>query len=97
MDIQFKDQQLILSGTIDFKNAETVYKQGLSFIMKNQQDKVLVDLSKLQHGSTLALAVFVQWLRHTPQSQGLLFKAVPEKMLKIIQSCHLEKELSFVD
>lgn len=96
MDIQFKQQNLILVGTIDFKNAETVYQQGLSLILQNKQDKIFADLSQLEHGNTLALAVFVQWLRHTPELNGLIFKAVPDKMLKIIQSCHLEKELQMV-
>ena len=55
-----------------------------------------VNLSQLEHGSTLALSVLVQWLRHTPNTQGLQFKAVPEKMMKIIQACHLQDDLKLI-
>ena len=53
-------------------------------------------MSQLEHGSTLALSVFVQWLRQTPDLQGLQFKAVPEKMMKIIQACHLQDDLKLI-
>ncbi len=46
--------------------------------------------------STLALAVLVQWLRQTPEAKGLQFKAVPEKMMKIIQACHLQDDLKLI-
>jgi len=44
----------------------------------------------------LALAVLVRWLRQTPQARGLEFKAVPEKMMKIIQACHLQDDLQII-
>jgi phospholipid transport system transporter-binding protein len=44
----------------------------------------------------LALAVLVRWLRQTPQAQGLHFKAVPDKMMKIIQACHLQDDLHLI-
>jgi phospholipid transport system transporter-binding protein len=56
----------------------------------------VVDLTELEHGSTLALAVLVQWLRETPKNTGLHFKNVPEKMLKIIQACHLQEDLQMI-
>jgi hypothetical protein len=54
------------------------------------------EFGQLQHGSTLALAVLVQWLRQTPNAQGLHFQDVPEKMLKIIQPCHLQDDLTLL-
>ncbi|MEB3768134.1 STAS domain-containing protein [Acinetobacter sp. MD2] len=94
--IEFKSQQLSLSGQVDFKNAEALYAQGKDIIAKQTQFPLVVDLSGLVHGNTLALAVLVQWLRHTPQAKGLQFKAVPEKMLKIIQACHLQDDLQLI-
>ncbi len=32
----------------------------------------------------------------TPNLQGLQFKAVPEKMMKIIQACHLQDDLNLI-
>lgn len=94
--IEFKSQQLVLSGHIDFNNAAQVYTHGLAIIHQQSNFPLVVDLSGLEHGNTLALAVLVQWLRHTPQAQGLQFKAVPDKMLKIIQSCHLQDDLQLI-
>ncbi|AOA57240.1 STAS domain-containing protein [Acinetobacter larvae] len=93
--IEFKQQQLYVSGEIHFGNAEHCYRQGLEVIQQQQHFPLQINLSQLQSGNTLALAIFIRWLRHTPQSAGLVFKAVPEKMMKIIQSCHLEQDLKF--
>ncbi|MCG2573267.1 STAS domain-containing protein [Acinetobacter sp. ME22] len=93
--IELKDQQLCLSGTINFQNAEQVYQQGLALI-RQQPLPLVVNLAELQHGNTLALAVLVQWLRQTPEQKGLHFQAVPAKMLKIIEACHLQDDLIFL-
>lgn len=94
--IEFKDQELYLSGEVNFDNAETLYLNGLRSIQAAQGFPVTVNLSQLKGANTLALAVLIRWLRQTPEVNGLIFKAVPEKMLKIIQSCHLEHDLRMV-
>ncbi|OTG84857.1 toluene tolerance protein [Acinetobacter sp. ANC 4648] len=94
--IEFKDQELYVIGKIAFDNAENYYLNGLKIIKNEQIFPLTINLSKLEQGSTLALAVLVQWLRQTPDAQGLQFKAVPEKMMKIIQSCHLEHDLQLI-
>lgn len=94
--IQLIDQELKVQGKIDFSNAEDYYQQGIKIIQTQQQFPLVVNLSQLEQGSTLALAVLVRWLRQTPKAQGLQFKAVPEKMMKIIQACHLEHDLQLI-
>jgi phospholipid transport system transporter-binding protein len=94
--IQFIDQELQVSGKIDYANAEAYYQQGLKLIQSQNQFPVVVNLAQLEQGSTLALAVLVRWLRQTPKAQGLKFKAVPEKMMKIIQACHLQDDLQLI-
>lgn len=69
--IKIINQQLLLSGKIDFDNAQTVYQDGLRLIQQHQQFPLVVNLSELQHGSTLALAVLVQWLRQTPNAKEI--------------------------
>ena len=93
--IELSNQELYVSGKIDFSNAEQYYQKGLQLI-RQQQLPLVVNLAQLQHGSTLALAVLVQWLRQTPEAKGLQFKAVPEKMMKIIQACHLQDDLQLI-
>lgn len=94
--IQYTNQELVVSGKIDFENAEQQYQAGLKIIRQQKDFPLVIDLSQLEHGNTLALAVLVQWLRHTPQKSGLHFKNVPAKMLKIIQSCHLQDDLHLI-
>jgi len=94
--IKLLNQELVLSGKIDFANAEAVYRQGLGLIQSQSQFPLVVNLAELEQGNTMVLAVLVQWLRKTPNAQGLQFKAVPEKMLKIIQACHLQDDLQLI-
>ena len=94
--IELKNQQLFVSGKIDYDNAEEYYQEGLAILQTNIQLPVVVDLSKLEHGSTLALAVLVRLLRQTPNANGLKFKSVPAKMMNIIQACHLENDLQLL-
>lgn len=94
--IEFKDQQCHVSGEINFENAQAVYLTGLNIIKKHQDFPLVVNLSQLQSANTIALAVLVRWLRQTPEASGLIFSAVPEKMLKIIQASHLTDHLRMV-
>ncbi|WP_180064554.1 STAS domain-containing protein [Acinetobacter sp. YH12095] len=93
--IELSNQELCVSGKIDFSNVKQYYQKGLQLI-RQQQLPLVVNLAQLEHGSTLALAVLVQWLRQTPEAKGLQFKAVPEKMMKIIQACHLQDDLQLI-
>lgn len=94
--IEFKNQELYVGGKIAYENAESYYLNGLKVIQSEKNFPLTVNLSQLEQGSTLALSVFVQWLRQTPDLQGLQFKAVPEKMMKIIQACHLQDDLKLI-
>lgn len=94
--IEFRNQELHVSGKIAYENAESYYLNGLKVIQSEKNFPIIVNLSQLEHGSTLALSVLVQWLRQTPNTQGLQFKAVPEKMMKIIQACHLQDDLKMI-
>lgn len=94
--IEFNNQEMWVSGKISYDNAEAMYLKGLKMIQTENKFPLTVNLSQLEHGSTLALSVLVQWLRHTPDTQGLQFKAVPEKMMKIIQACHLQDDLQLI-
>lgn len=89
----YQEGQFQLSGKIDAENAQHVYQQGLQLIKQNSHFPVFLDLSTLEHGNTLALAVCIQWLRACPDHTGLKLKNVPDKMLGIIRASHLEQLL----
>lgn len=94
--IQFYNQELLVSGNINCDNAQHYYLEGLRVIAAQNDFPVVVNLSALEQSNTLALAVLVRWLRQTPQAKGLQLKAVPEKMMNIIQACHLQDDLQIV-
>mgnify|MGYP006393434811 FL=1 len=94
--IQYIDQQLVVSKTINFENAEQIYQAGLQHIQQHQNFPLIVDLAQLENGNTLSLAVLVQWLRQTPNNKGLHFKNVSEKMLKVTQASHLQDDLKLI-
>ena len=94
--IKLHQHELAVAGKIDYENAEQYYQTGLQLIQQQSNFPLVVNLAELEQGSTLALAVLVRWLRQTPNTQGLQFKAVPEKMMKIIQACHLEDDLQLI-
>lgn len=94
--IEFKDQQCHVSGEINFENAQQIYLAGLAIIEKQQSFPLTVNLAELKSANTIALAVLVRWLRQTPEANGLIFSAVPEKMLKIIQASHLTDHLRMI-
>ncbi len=94
--IEFKDQQCHVSGEINFENAQQVYLAGRTIIEKQHSFPLTVNLSELKSANTIALAVLVRWLRQTPEAKGLIFTAVPEKMLKIIEASHLTDHLQIV-
>ena len=94
--ITLKDQEVQVSGKISYDNAEAYYQAGLDQIRQLNQFPLGVNLAELEHGSTLALAVMVRWLRQTPDAHSLHFKSVPQKMMKIIQSCLLENDLKLI-
>nr|WP_276553286.1 STAS domain-containing protein [Acinetobacter courvalinii] len=87
---------MVVSKTINFANAEQIYQVGLKHIQQHKNFPLVVDLGQLEQGNTLSLAVLVQWLRQTPDNKGLHFKNVTEKMLKIIQACHLQDDLKLI-
>lgn len=91
--LKLSGQHLYINGKIDFSNANDIYEQGKKLIEQSNCFPFIVHLEGLEQGSTVALAVFVRWLRLTPHLSGLHFESVPNKMMKIIESCHLEHDL----
>lgn len=45
--VQYLNQQLVVSGKIDFENAEQQYQAGLAIIKKQQSFPLVVDLTEL--------------------------------------------------
>lgn len=88
--LKVQDQVIALTGSIEFDNAASVYAQGLKLLKQQNHSPVYLDLSGLQSSNSIALAVFVQWLRQCATGQQLYLQHVPQKMQAIIQASNLQ-------
>lgn len=88
--VTLQQNQLCIVGRIDFANAQQIYQQGSQLLKQHSDFPIMLDLSGLEQGNTLALAIFIQWLRACPNHDSLKLKNVPNKMLGIIHASHLE-------
>ena len=88
--IQLNVNILSLSGKVDFSNAEDLYNQGLALLKSVKTWPVIVDLSQIENGNTLLLAMILQWLKQMPDTQSLRLGQVPSQMMGILQASHLE-------
>lgn len=91
--LKVQDQVLFVTGSIDFDNAPAIYAQGLKLLQQQNQWPIALDLSGLSSSNTIALAVFVQWLRQRQAGQGFYLKQVPPKMQAIIEASNLADAL----
>lgn len=87
--VLMQENEMRLQGHIHFNNAEAIYQNGLALIQQAKQFPIQLNLSALDHGNTLVLAVIVQWLRHCPNHQALQLVDVPQKMLGILAVSNL--------
>ena len=79
-----------LSGSIHFENAAQIYQQGLLMLQQQKKWPLLLDLSGLKASNTIALAVFVQWVRQCKVGQQIVLQHTPEKMQAIIDASNLQ-------
>ncbi len=89
--LSLTDQQIQLKGSINFDNAAQVYEQGLKLLKQQTQWPLIVDLSGLEASNTIALAVFVQWVRQCAAGQNIVLQHTPEKMQAIINASNLQQ------
>ena len=89
-DVVLEQGQMKLSGQIGFENADAIYQKGLGLLKNVQSWPVAVNLSNVEHGNTLLLAVILQWLRQCPDMGDLQLVHVPEKMQRIVEASHLD-------
>lgn len=88
--LSLQDCTMRLSGSIHFENAAQIYQQGLLMLQQQQKWPLLLDLSGLEASNTIALAVFVQWVRQCRAGQQIILQHTPEKMQAIINASNLQ-------
>lgn len=90
VQLSLEQDVLRLNGSIQFDNAAQVYQQGLALLKAHTNWPLKVDLSELKVSNSIALAVFVQWVRQCGAGQHIVLQHTPEKMQAIIAASNLE-------
>lgn len=88
--LQLGGQVLQVIGQVNYFNAEEIYQQGRKLFAQHSDWPIQINLSQVEQGNTLLLAMIIQWLRQCPKMDSLALVQVPEKMLGIIKASHLE-------
>lgn len=83
------EQGLQIKGMINFSNAADIFRRGKQLLDAQQQALIMIDLAQLGASNTVALAVFVQWLRECQPKQCFKLINVPEKLQAIIKTSNL--------
>lgn len=90
----FADQTLQLRGIVDFHNAAAIYQQGLTWIQQQSAAQLSFDLSGLQSGNTVTLAVLMQWLRQLKSTQQASIRNAPSQLRAIMHASSLDRLLA---
>lgn len=91
--IRFQEGRLQLGGVIHFENAQSVLEQGLSLISQ-AGSLVIIDVSGLESGGSIDVAVFVQWLRAAQKAgKQLRFDHVSARLQAVIRVSGLKDAL----
>lgn len=83
-----------VQASVDFGAAEAIYQAGLVLI-KKASGIVCIDLSKVEHVDSAALAVFLAWLN---EARGLgvniIWQAVPSSVVRMAKTYGLSEWIS---
>lgn len=90
----FAEQTLQLRGVVDFNNAEAIYQQGLTWLKQQSAAQLRFDLSGLQSGNTVTLAVLMQWLRQLNRTQQVQITHAPSQLQAIMHASSLDRLLA---
>jgi phospholipid transport system transporter-binding protein len=84
------DGCMTLEGMVGFHNAAAIYQQGSAWLRQQHSRQLVLDLSGLQSGNTVTLAVMMQWLRQLRGQQQLKIAQPPPQLQAIIQASNLD-------
>lgn len=85
--------RLLLGGAVHFENAEAVLLQGRT-LMATLSGPLIIDMSDLQDGNSVLVAVLLQWARDAIRERRDLHIAhMPDKLRAIIRVSGLREVL----
>ena len=83
--VSLSEGRLRLGGVVHFENARDICEAGLALIARSDGDLV-VDLSNLESGGTVDVAILLQWLKAALHSKRLIrFENISDKLRSILR------------
>ncbi|MCD6038895.1 MAG: Sulfate transporter/antisigma-factor antagonist [Gammaproteobacteria bacterium] len=78
-----EDHRLRVSGELNFKTVEALWKQSLPFL-SSQQSSIDIDLSQITMSNSAGLALLVEWLKYAKrENKTIIFHGIPPQLQSI--------------
>lgn len=88
------DQQLLVSGYIDYDNAVDLKQQGEGLI-DEASEYCQIDFSGVSRAGSAALTVLISWLRHAARTNKTIeFNHLPDDLLGVAKVSGVDEILS---
>lgn len=87
----FNNDRMQIEGNVSFDNADRICQEGLKILASCRQEAV-VDLSHVEGGGSILVAVLLQWLRASlKEGKRLRFEGLADKLQSIIRVSGLKE------
>ncbi|MCF4994132.1 STAS domain-containing protein [Pseudomonas syringae] len=82
--------ELLLSGTLDYRTGPELRKQGRALIQSSKASALVVDCSAVEKSSSVGLSLLLCYMRDAREvGKSLSIRAMPEDMREIAQVSEL--------
>ena len=89
IEIEFKHNEIKLSGELDFSNVMSILKQSLSKF--NSMPEIYIDFSQLKSSDSSGLALIIEWLKYAmSQKKYIQFNHLSQDLQSIVKVSGLE-------
>jgi phospholipid transport system transporter-binding protein len=89
-DVVLENQELYVSGNLDFANVMPVLAKGLAFYAS--QPTLVFNFDRLKTSNSAGLALILEWISHAKsQKKSIKFKNISPKLMAIANTASLGK------
>ncbi len=85
------ENTITLFGAVDLKTATSLNDKGIAFIINTSEKFIIVDLSQITEGDSIALALMLSWKR-LAEKKGIQikFEGWPEILMRLAKLCGVD-------
>lgn len=92
-DVVLQNNELVLSGNLDFTNVMRVFEKGLAQF--NTAPNLVFNFAGLKTSNSAGVALMIEWVRCAKQrNKAIKFQSVSPELLSIAKAAGLDKLLS---